>query len=78
MNDASPVTSRLEDSAQPAAIVHEGLFVYANSAFLARLGYRDLAALQATPILDLVVEPDHENLRRLLHAAGQSARRGRT
>lgn len=73
MNDASPVTSRLEDSAQPSAIVHEGLFVYANPAFLARLGYRDLAALQATPILDLVVESDHENLRRLLHAAGQSA-----
>lgn len=53
--------------------MHEGLFVYANPAFLARLGYRDLNELQAMPILDLVVESDHEGLRRLLHSAKQSA-----
>jgi predicted RND superfamily exporter protein/transposase-like protein len=73
VTEAAPTLSRLEDSPRPAAIVHEGFFVYANPVFLSRLGYRDFEELQAVPLLDLVAEADHERLRNHLDAAKKSA-----
>ncbi|MGB5743472.1 MAG: PAS domain-containing protein, partial [Sedimenticolaceae bacterium] len=73
MTDDSPRPSRLEQSPNPIAIVHEGFFVYANAAFLDRLGYRSLDDLQATPLLDAVEDRDHERLRGHLDAAKRAA-----
>jgi len=53
----------------PTAIVHDGLFVDANPAFLRQLGYSTLEDLQAVPILDLVVASNHDRLRELLRLA---------
>ena len=39
MTDESSPHSHLDNSPRPTAIVHEGFFVYANRAFLDRLGY---------------------------------------
>ena len=73
MTDSSPKPSRLESSPFPTAIVHEGFFVYANPAFLSRLGYSSLEDLEAVPMLDLVAEADHERLRSHLDAAKKTA-----
>ncbi len=73
MTDDSHRPSRLEQSPNPIAIVHEGFFVYANAAFLDRLGYRSLNDLQATPLLDAVEDRDHERLRGHLDAAKRAA-----
>lgn len=59
---ASP-RDRLEESSEPTAFVHEGLFVYANRAFLERLGFDSLEELQLTPLLNLVPEGQREGMR---------------
>lgn len=69
MTDEPSIPSRLESSPRPAAIVHEGFFVYANPVFLNRLGYSSLEDLQSVPMLDLVAEADHERLRDHLESA---------
>lgn len=66
-------TSRLAGSRSPVAIVHEGFFVYANPAFLERLGYRSFDDLEALPLLDAVESRDHERLREHLDAAKKAA-----
>lgn len=73
MRDEDPQPVGLANSHCPAAIVHEGFFVYANPAFLDRLGYRALDDLQAVPLLDLVDDRDHARLREHLDAAKRAA-----
>jgi predicted RND superfamily exporter protein len=73
VTDNTPKPLRLESSLYPTAIVHEGFFVYANPAFLSRLGYPTLEDLQAVPMLDLVDEADHDSLRSHLDAAKKTA-----
>jgi predicted RND superfamily exporter protein len=73
VSDENPTPSRLDSSSRPAAIVHEGFFVYANPVFLDRLGYRDFEELEALPLLDLVAEADHDRLRNHLDAAKHAA-----
>lgn len=73
MNDDQRRHSHLEQVNQPAAVVHEGFFVDANTLFLQRLGYASLADLQAMPLLDLVEPGHHARLREHLHAAKQTA-----
>jgi len=65
--------SRLEGSRNPVAIVHEGFFVYANRAFIERLGYKSFDDLEAMPLLDLVEQRDHEALCEHLDAAKKTA-----
>lgn len=71
--DRREQTSRLDGSRSAVAIVHDGLFVYANDAFLDRVGYKSLTDLQAMPLLDLVDARDHEQLREHLDAAKGAA-----
>ena len=73
MSDEAPRPKQLENSRCPTAIVHEGFFVYANPAFLERLGYRSLEELESVPLLDLVAENDHDRLREHLDEAKKSA-----
>ena len=73
MTDDSTKPARFENSPHPTAFVHEGFFVYANPAFLQRLGYQDLEELSAIPLLDLVEDQDHEKLREHLGAAKKAA-----
>lgn len=55
--------ARLEHDRKPIAIQHEGMFVYANPAFLALLGYESFDELEAIPVLDLVVDRHKDRLR---------------
>ena len=73
MTDNSDQTTRLDLVDKPIAIVHDGFFVYANSEFVAELGFRNFAALQETPILDLVESGHQELLRQLLDRGKNTA-----
>ncbi|WP_421621707.1 EAL domain-containing protein [Alkalilimnicola ehrlichii] len=48
----------LDSSRDPIAYVHEGMHIYANPAYLEKFGHDDLADIEGTPILDMVVEAD--------------------
>lgn len=73
LNEEPNHSTRLEHAQQPAAIVHEGFFVYANRLFLDRLKVESLEDLQAIPLLDMVEEPFHQRLREHLDAAKKTA-----
>ncbi len=59
MEDESARRIKLDQSCKPIAVVHEGVFVYANPAFLKRLGYNNFEELEAITALDLV-EPAYQ------------------
>ncbi len=59
MEDEQTRRIKLDQSRKPIAIVHEGVFVYANPAFLKRLGYNRFEELEAITALDLV-EPTYQ------------------
>jgi EAL domain-containing protein (putative c-di-GMP-specific phosphodiesterase class I)/PAS domain-containing protein/GGDEF domain-containing protein len=55
------------------AFVQQGLHLYANSAYLALLGYTTLDEIQAIPVLDLI-DPEHrDGVRDLLQSAERAA-----
>lgn len=62
---------KLEESRDALAIVQDGLFLYANARFLARLGCASLEDLQAIPLLDLVAPVHRTRAREHLAAARQ-------
>jgi len=57
---------------RPIAIVHDGMFIYANSAFLKLLGYENFLDLEAEPLFDVVVERNRERLRDHLINVGKA------
>ncbi len=69
MSDERIRRVRLDQARQPVALVHDGIFVYANPAFLRLLGYESFDELEAIPLLDTVVERHHERLRAHLSLA---------
>ena len=73
MTDENLRPPGLERSRRPTAIVHEGFFVYANPAFLDRLGYKSFEDLESVPLLDLVDDSNHARLREHLDAAKKAA-----
>ena len=73
MTSDSAKSSRLDNASTPSAVVHEGFFVYANRAFLDKLGYASLDDLIAVPLLDLVNSRDHAKLREHLDSAKKAA-----
>jgi EAL domain-containing protein (putative c-di-GMP-specific phosphodiesterase class I)/PAS domain-containing protein len=54
-----PLMVLLQSTRQAVAYVHDGFHVYANPAYLRRLGYASLEALQSTPLLDVI--PDDKD-----------------
>ncbi len=69
--------AKFDHDRKPIAIQHEGMFVYANPAFLALLGYDSFSELEAVPVLDLVVDRHKERLREHFSAAGEVLRSAR-
>lgn len=63
MEDDRIQRAKLDADRKPIAIVHEGMFVYANPSFLSLLGYENFEELEAVPALDMVVERNKERLR---------------
>ncbi len=69
MEDEQANRIKLDQSRKPIAMVHEGMFVYANPAFLTRLGYNSFKELEAITALDLVEKPHQERFRSHLKRA---------
>ena len=63
MKDERTRRTRLDHSRKPIAIIHDGVFVYANPAFLKRLGYDDFAGLEAITALDMVSQHYRDRFR---------------
>jgi predicted RND superfamily exporter protein len=70
MEDERSLRSRLESVPVPTAIIHGGMFVYANRAYLKRFGVSGLDELFGIPLLDMVDTRHHDRLRHHLDAAG--------
>jgi uncharacterized protein len=63
MDDENLQRAKYDHETKPIAIQHEGMFVYANPAFLNLLGYGSFEELEAVPVLDIVVDRHMERLR---------------
>jgi predicted RND superfamily exporter protein len=64
---------RLEQQSNPVAILHGGMYVYANPAYLELLGYRNFSDIESIPILDMVKDEDQEFLtKHIKEATGTS------
>ncbi|MCW8889805.1 MAG: MMPL family transporter [Sedimenticola sp.] len=63
MPDEETIYARYDHDRKPIAIQHDGMFVYANTAFVNLLGYSSFEELEAVPVLDLVVDRNRERLR---------------
>jgi len=63
MDDENLQRAKYEHEKRPIAIQHDGMFVYANPAFLYLLGYGSFDELEAVPVLDIVVDRHMDRLR---------------
>jgi len=55
---------RLEQQSSPVAILHGGMYVYANPAYLELFGYRDFSEIEGIPVLDMVEAHEHDRFSR--------------
>ncbi len=64
----------IDQSRDAIAYVHDGMHIYANSAYLKMFGYADLEDIEGVPILDMVGADDHPLLKEFLrkYAKGQN------
>ena len=51
---------RLEQQSSPVAILHGGMYVYANPAYLELFGYQDFSDIEGIPVLDMVDANDQD------------------
>jgi len=64
----------IDQSRDAIAYVHDGMHIYANTAYLKMFGYEDLEDIEGVPILDMVGAEDHPVLKDFLrkYAKGQN------
>ena len=60
---------RLEQQSSPAAILHDGMYVYANPAYLKLFGYPDFSDIEGIPVLDMIEAHDQGRFTRHFEAA---------
>ncbi|MDH5180092.1 MAG: EAL domain-containing protein [Gammaproteobacteria bacterium] len=60
--------SLIDSSRDAIAYVHDGMHIYANSAYLKMFGYEDQDDIQGIPIMDMVGSDDHTKLKEFLRA----------
>jgi len=60
---------RLEQQSHPVAILHGGMYVYANPAYLKLFGYRNFSDIESIPVLDMIEAPDQGRFTRHFEAA---------
>jgi diguanylate cyclase (GGDEF)-like protein/PAS domain S-box-containing protein len=56
----------LDSSRDAITYVHEGMHIYANQVYLDTFGFPNLEEIEGTPIMDMVVDKDHEHLKKYL------------
>lgn len=64
----------IDSSRDAIAYVHDGMHIYANSAYLKMFGYEDIDDVMGMPIMDMVSSDDHPRLKEFLrgYAKGES------
>lgn len=64
----------IDSSRDAIAYVHDGMHIYANSAYLKMFGYEDIDDLMGMPIMDMVSSEDHLKLKEFLrgYSRGES------
>lgn len=64
----------IDSSRDAIAYVHDGMHIYANSAYLKMFGYEDIDDVMGLPIMDMVNAEDHPRLKEFLrgYAKGES------
>ena len=64
----------IDSSRDAIAYVHDGMHIYANSAYLGMFGYEDIDDVMGMPIMDMVSTEDHVKLKEFLrgYAKGES------
>jgi predicted RND superfamily exporter protein len=72
-DNSSDRRAQLEQQSSPVAILHGGMYVYANPAYLKLFGYRDVADIEAVPVLDMVEADDHALFSQHLEQANGSS-----
>ncbi len=61
----------LANSKDAVAYVHEGMFIYSNTAFMDLFGIPDFDELEGTPIIDMVIAEEQAELKSLLRELGK-------
>lgn len=61
----------IDNSRDAIAYVHDGMHIYANSAYLKLFGQEDLEDIQGLPIMDMVSIDDHTKFKEFLRAYAQ-------
>jgi len=64
----------IDSSRDAIAYVHDGMHIYANTAYLKMFGYEDIDDVMGMPIMDMVNSDDHPRLKEFLrgYAKGES------
>ena len=64
----------IDSSRDAIAYVHDGMHIYANSAYLKMFGYEDIDDVMGMPIMDMVSSEDHPRLKEFLrgYSKGES------
>jgi len=64
----------IDSSRDAISYVHDGMHIYANSAYLKMFGYEDIDDVMGLPIMDMVSSDDHPTLKEFLrgYAKGES------
>jgi diguanylate cyclase (GGDEF)-like protein/PAS domain S-box-containing protein len=64
----------IDSSRDAIAYVHDGMHIYANTAYLKMFGYEDIDDVMGMPIMDMVSGEDHPRLKEFLrgYAKGES------
>ena len=64
----------IDNSRDAIAYVHDGMHIYANTAYLKMFGYEDMEDLEGVPIMDMVSSEEHPKLKEFLrsYSKGQS------
>ena len=64
----------IDSSRDAIAYVHDGMHIYANTAYLKMFGYEDIDDVMGMPIMDMVNSEDHVKLKEFLrgYAKGES------
>jgi len=67
----------LDSSRDAITYIHEGMHLYANQVYLDTFGFPNLEEIEGTPIMDMVIESDHEQLKKYIrmYSKGESRTR---
>lgn len=64
----------LDSASDGIAYLHEGAHIYANPAYLKLFGFADESEIEGVALLDLVIPPHHDKLKRFLRSSIRSGK----